>query len=186
VIPRQTILQLWVEIVKYCLAFALVGSAISFALPISAQQTGTPPAPAATAIAQQDDTVDPKIAQVIRLLAVRFDEAFNNGDAVTVATFYTDDAVYTTADGTTYNGRQAIESKYALLDFQHDHCTNLLTKVDRVIAIGDEVGSIGTWGCAFQWNGDTKHVEGHYSTVLVREGDTWKIRKSKFDKSKTF
>jgi uncharacterized protein (TIGR02246 family) len=116
----------------------------------------------------------------------RVDQAFNNGDAAALATFYTDDAVYTTADGATYNGRRAIESKYALLDFQQDHCTNLLTKVERVIAIGDEVGSIGTWGCAFQWNGDTKHVLGHYSTVLVRQGDTWKIRKSTFDKSKTY
>jgi uncharacterized protein (TIGR02246 family) len=170
---------------KYGLAVALVGLAISFALPTLAQQTNTPPAPAATAAAQQD-TVDSQLAQLIRLLAVKFDEAFNNGDASALAAFYTDDAVYTTADGTTFNGRQAIESKYALLDFQHDHCTNLLTKVERIIAIGDEVGSIGTWGCAFQWNGDTKHVEGHYSTILVRQGDTWKIRKSTFDKSKTY
>jgi len=106
---------------------------------------------------------------VIRLLEVKFDEAFYNGDAASLATFYTDDATYTTADGATYNGRKAIESKYVLLYFQQDHCTNLLTKVERVIAIGDEIGSIGTWGCAFQWNGDTKHVEGHYSTGLVRE-----------------
>jgi uncharacterized protein (TIGR02246 family) len=155
--------------IRYLLA--LVGLAIGFALPT---------------FAQQKDTVDPQLAQLIRLLAVKFDEAFNNGDAAALATFYTEDGVYTTADGATYNGRQAIESKYALLDFQQDHCTNLLTKVERVVAIGDEVGSIGTWGCAFQLNGDTKHVEGHYSTVLVRQGDTWKIRKSAFDKSKTY
>jgi uncharacterized protein (TIGR02246 family) len=129
--------------------------------------------------------VDPQIAQLIHPLAVKIDEAFNKNDAAALAAFYTDDAVYTTAEGRTYTARQAIESKYALLDFQHDHCTKLLTKVHRVIVMGDEVGSIGTWGCAFQWNGDTKHVEGHYSTVLVHEGDTWKIRKSTFAKSKT-
>jgi uncharacterized protein (TIGR02246 family) len=135
-------------------------------LPTLAQQTNTPPEPAATATGQAEDTVDPQLAQLIRLLAVKFDEAFNNGDAAALAEFYTDNAVYTADDGATYNGRQAIESKYALLDFQQDHCTNLLTKVERVVAIGDEVGSIGTWGCAFQWNGDTKHVVGHYFNRL--------------------
>jgi uncharacterized protein (TIGR02246 family) len=171
---------------KKRVAIALAGLASSFALATLAQQTNTPPAPAAPATAQEEDTVDPQLAQLIRLLAVKFDEAFNHSDAPALATFYTDDAVYTTADGATYNGKKAIEYKYALLDFQQDHCTNLLTKVDRVIAIGDEVGSIGTWGCAFQWNGDTKHVVGHYSTILGRKGDTWKIRKSTFDKSKTY
>jgi uncharacterized protein (TIGR02246 family) len=169
---------------KILLVLGLVGSVISLA-PTLAQQTNTPATPASTASGQPEDTVDPQLAQLIRLLAVKFDEAFNNGDAAALAAFYTDDAIYTTTDGKTYNGRQAIQSKYALLDFQHDHCTNLLTKVERVIAIGDGVGSIGTWGCAFRWNGDTKHVVGHYSTVLVRQGDTWKIQKSTFDKSKT-
>jgi hypothetical protein len=71
------------------------------------------PAPAAPAT-QEEDTVDPQLAQLIRLLAVKFDEAFNNGDAAALATFYTEDAVYTTADGATYNGRKAIEYKYGL------------------------------------------------------------------------
>ena len=60
---------------------ALVGLVISFALPTLAQQTNTSPAPASTATAQQEATVDPQVAQLIRLLAVQFDEAFNNGDA---------------------------------------------------------------------------------------------------------
>jgi ketosteroid isomerase-like protein len=82
-----------------------------------AQQTNTPPEPTATATDQPEDTVDPQIARVIHLLAVKFDQAFNNADAAALAAFYTDNAVYTMADGATYNGRQAIESKYALLDF---------------------------------------------------------------------
>jgi uncharacterized protein (TIGR02246 family) len=153
---------------RICSLLAIVGFAIGFAVPTLAEQKNTPPAPAATATGQLEDTVDPQLAQLIRLLAVKFDEAFNKGDAAALAEFYTDNAVYTADDGATYNGRQAIESKYALLDFQQDHCTNLLTKVERVVAIGDEVGSIGTWVvlCAFQWNGDTKHVVGHYFNRL--------------------
>jgi ketosteroid isomerase-like protein len=44
--------------------------------------------------AQQKDTVDPKLAQQIRALAAKFDEAYNKNDAATVAAPYTDDAVY--------------------------------------------------------------------------------------------
>jgi|HubBroStandDraft_6_1064221.scaffolds.fasta_scaffold2743079_1 SnoaL-like domain len=98
---------------KTRVAVALVGLAIGFASTTLAQQTNTPPAPAAPAT-QEEDTVDPQLAQLIRLLAVKFDEAFNNGDAAALATFYTEDAVYTTADGATYNGRKAIEYKYGL------------------------------------------------------------------------
>jgi ketosteroid isomerase-like protein len=66
---------------KIRLLLALVGLAISFALPI---------------FAQQKDTVDPQIAQQIRVLAMKYDEAINMHDAAAVAALYTQDAVWTT------------------------------------------------------------------------------------------
>ena len=58
---------------------ALAGLAISFAVP---------------AFAQQQDTVDPKIAELIVAHQKIYDEAMNNNDAVTLATkMFTDDAV---------------------------------------------------------------------------------------------
>ena len=56
---------------------ALVGLAVSFAFPT---------------LAQQKDTVDPKIAQQIRALETKFDEAYNKNDAPAVAALYTEDA----------------------------------------------------------------------------------------------
>jgi ketosteroid isomerase-like protein len=70
---------------------ALVGLAVSFASPT---------------FAQQKDTVDPKIAQRIRALETKFDEAFNKNDAAAVAALYTEDAFYGTPHGG-FHGRQS-------------------------------------------------------------------------------
>jgi hypothetical protein len=69
---------------KMRLIVALAGLAISFAVPT---------------IAQQKNTIDPKIAQQIRALETKFDEAFNKNDAAAVAALYTEDAFYGTPHG---------------------------------------------------------------------------------------
>jgi uncharacterized protein (TIGR02246 family) len=101
--------------------------AISFALPT---------------LAQQKDTVDPKIEQQIRVLTTKFDEAFNRNDAPAVAALYTEDAFYGTPHGS-FHGRQAVEKDYARHAFQNYHANNHFTTVDRVIAVGNEVRATG-------------------------------------------
>jgi uncharacterized protein (TIGR02246 family) len=105
---------------KICLADALIGLAISFAVPTFAQQT---------------DTVDPKIAQQIRALASKYDEGFNRNDAAAVAALYTEGAVFTTPNGT-LNGRQAIEGLYRRLYFDLYHSKNNVTVVDEILRLG--------------------------------------------------
>ena len=145
---------------KTRLKVALVGLAISLALPT---------------FAQQKDGVDPKIAQQIRVLAMKYDEAFNKKDAAGVAALYTVDAVYVAQHGTSH-GRQAIEKTYAKY-FQHWHSINHVITVDRVNAVGDDVRAFGTWSSDFQGtNGAPRKDGGHYRWLLVRQGDTWKIR----------
>jgi uncharacterized protein (TIGR02246 family) len=147
---------------KMRLAVALAGLTIGFVLPT---------------FAQQKDTVDPKIAQQIRALAMKYDEAFNKNDAAALAAFYTEDGMLVTPHGT-FHGRQAIEKDYAEHSFRQWQATNQVTKVDRVIAVGNEVRSIGKWSCNFRTRaGNADRIQGRYSSVLVREGDTWKIRK---------
>jgi uncharacterized protein (TIGR02246 family) len=116
------------------LVVALVGLAISLALPT---------------FAQQKDTVDPKIAQQIRALAMKYDEAFNKNDAAALAAFYTEDGMLVTPHGT-FHGRQAIEKDYAKHSFQQWQAINQVTKVDRIIAVGNEVRSIGKWIVIFE------------------------------------
>ena len=82
--------------IRYLLA--LVGLAISFALPT---------------FAQQKETVDPQLIQKLYdTISKKWNEACNNHDAAAIVAVYTEDAIDVTADGPFY-GRQAIEKFYA-------------------------------------------------------------------------
>jgi uncharacterized protein (TIGR02246 family) len=151
---------------KIRLLFALGGLAICLILPT---------------FAQQKDSVDPKVALQIRALMTKYDEAFDRGDSGGLAALYTDDAVKVTVHGT-FHGRQAIAKDYAEHDFQRYQAKNYVRKGDRVIAVGNDVRATGKWSCAFHdTDGRDKHIDGHYSWVLVREGDSWKIRSDTAD-----
>jgi uncharacterized protein (TIGR02246 family) len=152
---------------KIRLAVALVGLAIGFTAPT---------------LAQQKDTVDPQIVQQIRALTIRYDAALNNHDAAAVAALYTQDGV--NAFHQTSHGRQAFEKSYAY-DFQRWHPYNHITTVNRLNAIGNEVRATGRWsGSASARDTDfPSNIEGYFHWIIVREGDTWKIRKSNFSES---
>ena len=151
---------------KMRLAVALVGLAISFALPT---------------FAQQKDTVDPKIADQINALAKKYDDADNNNDAAALAALYTQDAVEEVMDTGPVYGRQAIEKWYAN-EYQQWHHSNHLNTVDQysphVIGTdGNEVWRNGEWSLTIQGkSGGPIQLKGCWSTIDVREGDTWKIR----------
>src|SRR3981081_3051229 len=75
---------------------ALIGLAISFALPAFAQQTSTP---------------DPQITEKIRAISKAYDEAVSNNDAAAVAALFTECAVFVSDRGL-IPGRKAIEKWY--------------------------------------------------------------------------
>ena len=104
---------------KIRLLLALVGLAISFAL---------------LAFAQQKDTVDPQITELLNALGKKTDEAFNNGDAAALAALYTEDAVLVNETGPIY-GREAIEKYYARL-FQHIQYANHTSEADQLCGPG--------------------------------------------------
>ena len=116
-------------------------------------------------------------------MTTKYDEAFNKNEPAALAALYTEDGVFVTTHDGTFHGRQAIE-KYSADDYQRWHSDNLVHMVDRLIAVGNDVHAIGKWRCAFQdTDGRSKHAYGHYSWVLVREGDTWKIGRNTHDES---
>jgi hypothetical protein len=80
---------------------ALVGLAISFALPT---------------FAQEKDTVDPQTRQQLEAIIEKYEEAFNKHDAAAVAAFYTEDAALDSPLGV-FSGRLGVE-KYYLEVFQ--------------------------------------------------------------------
>ena len=147
------------------LLLVLVGLVTSFSVP---------------AFAQQKDTVDPQIIEQLAALGNKTDEAFNGGDAVALAALYTEDAVMVTETGPIY-GREAIEKFFARL-FQHIHFTGHMGKADQysphiIGTAGNAVWSNGEWSTTVQGHGFGQVVQkGYWSSIAVREGDTWKTR----------
>jgi uncharacterized protein (TIGR02246 family) len=136
---------------------ATVGLAISFTWPTFAQ-----------------DTIDPKVGQQIRAFTMKYDEAFNKNDATALGALFSEDAVLSGLHGK-FKGRQAIENFHSQQVFGRWHANNRVTTVDRAVSVSDEVSSSGRWSETVQSNG-SKNVGGTYSWVLIRDGDSWKIR----------
>ena len=138
---------------KIRLLLALVGLAISFALPTFAQQTNTP---------------DPQVRREIEAALMKFDEAFNKHDAAAIAALFTLDAVQVLnwGGGGTFSGQQAIEKNYAV-DFASSP-PEFVEKLIHVYAIGGEISAISEWSHGI-WNG-------YHARIYVRDADAWKIR----------
>ena len=94
---------------------ALVGLAISFALPTFAQQTKTP---------------HPQLREQLLALDKKFDDAFANGDAAAIAALYTEDAVIVRDDGGPIYGREAIEKYWADV-FKTVHYSKHMSKPEQ-------------------------------------------------------
>ena len=150
---------------------ALVGLAISFALPT---------------FAQQKETVDPQIIEQLTALGKKFDEAANNNDAAAWAACFTEDAIWVLDTGPLY-GRQAIEKQIAEW-FKGGHCSNHIVKVDpnslRVVGTADKIASTGEWSETLERpNGKPFQLKGHYLAICTLEGDAWKIWMSAYNRT---
>ena len=143
---------------------ALVGLAISFALPT---------------FAQQKETIDPQLIEQIDAFDKKFAEAVNNNDAAAVAALYTENATFVTDRGPIY-GRQAIEKWYAEV-FKTWHPKNYIGATDpkspRIIGTADNIAANGEWSMTLQGkNGESIPLKGYWAAIYVREGDDWKCR----------
>ena len=148
---------------------ALVGLAISFALPT---------------FAQQKETVDPQIIEKFNALVEKFNEAFNNNDAAAVAALYAEDAIFLTVKGPLY-GPQAIEKQYAEW-FKGAHYSNRTGKIDpnsfRMVGTADKIAYNGEWSHTIQVKGrDPVQQKGYFLAIRIREGDAWKIWMSAYN-----
>jgi uncharacterized protein (TIGR02246 family) len=148
---------------KIRLLFALAGLAISFALPIFAQQTNTP---------------DPQLRQRYIALVKKYDDALNKNDAAAVAALFTEDGVYMTDRGPVI-GRPAIEKYHADL-FKQFHLSNSLITVDEdsphmIGTASNELWATGVWSATIQGqNFGPIQIKTYWS--VIREGDDWNIR----------
>jgi uncharacterized protein (TIGR02246 family) len=143
---------------------ALVGLAITFALPT---------------FAQQKEAVDPQLIQKLHdtIISKKYNDAVNNHDAAAIAALYTEDAVFVTDHGPIY-GRQAIEKFYAdeFKGWQpKDHTST--TDPDSARMLGpDNLTRAGVWSETGKGkNGEDLPIKGYWSEIDTRQGDDWKI-----------
>ena len=144
---------------------ALVGLAISFALPT---------------FAQQKETVDPQLIQKLDTMSKKYNEAFNNHDAAAIAAVYTEDAVFVPDKGPLY-GRQAIEQYYKDLFQKVRFLSTVTTYPNSPHPIGTDGNAVwenGEWSSTLMITGQSGPVQlkGYWASIKVRDGDTWKIR----------
>jgi uncharacterized protein (TIGR02246 family) len=153
---------------KMRLIAAIAGLAIGFAL---------------SAFAQQKETGDQEIRQVADSLARKLDAAWNKNDAAAAAALYTEDGVHASYYQTS-RGRHAIEKSYAH-DFQRWHPNNHIITIYRVTVAGNGVHAAGKWNESHVSDiGNVRGSNAGYFTLdIIREGTTWKIRKSVFSEN---
>ena len=144
-------------------AVALVGLAMSFALPTFAQETNTP---------------DPQLRQKLIDVIAKHADAINKNDAAAAAACFTQDAVYVTDRGPV-NGREAIEKWYADL-FKKVQYTYYVITIDQdsphvISTVGNEIWAAGGWSSTIKGEKfDPRQIQGYWS--VIRAGDDWKIR----------
>ena len=150
---------------KKRLVVPLAGLAISFALPI---------------YAQQKDVADPQTTRKILALVKAHAEGKNSHDPAAIAANYTRDAVFVTTEGPII-GRQAIQKWWTDL-YQWWHPKNCIDKLDGnaphlIGTAGNELWATGEWSETGQdKNGEPIPIKGYWTCIYVREADDWKIR----------
>jgi uncharacterized protein (TIGR02246 family) len=148
---------------KIRLVVALVGLAISFALPTLARQTTTP---------------DPQLRQELVDVIAKYADAMNKNDAAAAAACFRQDAVYVTDSGPLH-GREAIEKWYADL-FKKVQFTYYVITIDQdsphvISTAGNELWAAGGWSSTIKGeNFGPRQITGYWS--VIRVGDDWKIR----------
>ena len=152
---------------KIHLVVALMGLAISIALPALAE-TNAP---------------DPQQREQLLALAKKFEDAWNSNDATALAALFTVDAVLIEASGPVY-GREAIEKHYKDL-FQNVHFSNNHTTYNdpnsnsphAIGTDGNEMWENGEWSITYQVKGsDPVQIKGYGASIAVREDGVWKKR----------
>jgi len=119
-----------------------------------------------TGMAQAQNKTD----AALNKLTAAFEAAYNAGDAVKVASMYTEDAVLMPPDEQMVKGRSAIEARLKS-DMQKGKVTLRLTPTSSAIS-GDHAHEAGTSTVALP---DGRTLNEKYLVVYKRVGGEWKI-----------
>ncbi len=106
---------------------------------------------------------------------VKFVAAFNAGDAATVASFYSEDAVLLPPDGPRVDGRAGIQGFW-------QGAIDSGMKIDDLHAVEvqarqDLAGELGVFTLSVPGEGGVTKVSGKYIVLWKRDGHTWQLHR---------
>jgi uncharacterized protein (TIGR02246 family) len=142
--------------------------AFSLALASAASDAGAPAQPSTGEGKNQSFPPD----QTTDNDAQKYEEAYNKGDAKTLAGFYSDDVDYIDQDGTEVKGRDAMERLLAD-NFQQNPGAKLAITTQEVKQLTPDVKVTRGLATVTPANGAAETTQ--YTTVRVRKGDRWEI-----------
>ena len=148
--------------VKLALTTTLL--AFSLALASAASAAGTPAGEGKNQSSPADQTTDDD--------ARKYEEAYNKGDAKTLAGFFSDDVDYIDQDGAEVKGRDAME-KLLADNFQQNPGVKLAIATEEIKQLTPDVKVTRGIATVTQANGAAESTR--YTAVRVRKGDHWEI-----------
>jgi uncharacterized protein (TIGR02246 family) len=151
---------------KLALLIALLGCTLTFAKPAS--DTGAPASQPGQEGTNQSPVQNPAIGDD----AQQYEEAYNKGDAKTLAGFYSDDVDYTDPDGAEVKGRDAME-KLLADNFAQNPGVKLSIRTDEIKQLTPDVKVSRGVATVTLPNGAAQATR--YTAVRVRKGDHWEI-----------
>ncbi len=106
---------------------------------------------------------------------VKFVAAYNAGDAATVASFYTENAVLLTPGGERVDGRAAIQAFW-------QGAIDSGMKIDDLHAVevearGNMAGEMGVFTLIVPGDAGPTKVGGKYIVIWMRSGQTWQLHR---------
>jgi uncharacterized protein (TIGR02246 family) len=151
---------------KLALLIALLGCTLTFAKPAS--DTGAPASQPGQEGTNQSPVQNPAIGDD----AQQYEEAYNKGDAKTLAGFYSEDVDYTDPDGAEVKGRDAME-KLLADNFAQNPGVKLSIRTDEIKQLTPDVKVSRGVATVTLPNGAAQATR--YTAVRVRKGDHWEI-----------
>lgn len=126
------------------------------------------PAQTISAVAEQE------ARQVSDELVKKFETFYNEGNPAGIAALFTADASYATPAGVLLSGRQALESAFS--NRIKTGWTKETIKIREAHAFGDTIWGLGEYTLIGSRLIAGQRLTGYFAQVLVRDGDTWRIR----------
>jgi uncharacterized protein (TIGR02246 family) len=147
---------------------ALITTLLAFSLALASAAAGAPPqqplGEGKNQSSQPDQTTDDD--------ARKYEEAYNKGDAKTLAGFYSEDVDYIDQDGAEVKGRDAMK-KLLADNFQQNPGVKLAITTEEVKQLTPDVKVSRGFATVAPANGAATTTR--YTLVKVKKGDHWEI-----------